>query len=63
MLGYDDALDASACMPLAHRGRAPTGVFAVEAVWGQPACSMATDAVLNQFYGILILFGYDAIVC
>ena len=28
-----------------------------------PACSMATPMqVLNQLYGILIVFGYDAIV-
>jgi Amt family ammonium transporter len=64
MLGYDDALDAFGVHAVGGIvGALLTGVFAVEAYGGQPGLFDGNPMqVLNQFYGILIVFGYDAIV-
>jgi ammonium transporter, Amt family len=64
MLGYDDALDAFGVHAVGGIvGALLTGVFAVEAYGGQPGLFDGNPMqVLNQLYGILIVFGYDAIV-
>src|SRR6188472_620567 len=64
MLGYDDALDAFGVHAVGGIvGALLTGVFAVEAYGGQPGLFDGNAMqVLNQLYGILIVFGYDAIV-
>jgi ammonium transporter, Amt family len=64
MLGYDDALDAFGVHAVGGIvGALLTGVFAVEAYGGQPGLFDGNPMqVLNQLYGILIVFAYDAIV-
>ena len=64
MLGYDDALDAFGVHAVGGIvGALLTGVFAVEAYGGQPGLFDGNAMqVLNQLYGVLIVFGYDAIV-
>jgi Amt family ammonium transporter len=64
MLGYDDALDAFGVHAVGGIvGALLTGVFAVEAYGGQPGLFDGNAVqVLNQLYGILIVFVYDAIV-
>jgi Amt family ammonium transporter len=64
MLGYDDALDAFGVHAVGGIvGALLTGVFAVEAYGGQPGLFDGNPVqVLNQLYGILIVFVYDAIV-
>src|SRR3981189_437170 len=64
MLGYDDALDAFGVHAVGGIvGALLTGVFAVEAYGGPPGLFDGNPMqVLNQLYGILIVFGYDAIV-
>jgi Amt family ammonium transporter len=64
LLGYDDALDAFGVHAVGGIvGALLTGVFAVEAYGGQPGLldGNATQ-VLNQLYGIVIVFVYDAVV-
>src|SRR5882757_8954880 len=64
MFGYDDALDAFGVHGVGGIvGALLTGIFAVEA-YGGTAGLIEGNAVqvLNQLYGILIVFGYDAIV-
>src|SRR5215475_9751040 len=64
MLGYDDALDAFGVHAVGGIvGALLTGVFAVEAYGGQPGLFDGNPGqVLNQLYGVVIVFGYDAIV-
>jgi len=64
MLGYDDALDAFGVHAVGGIvGAILTGVFAVEAYGGQPGLFDGNPMqVLNQLYGVLIVFVYDAIV-
>jgi Amt family ammonium transporter len=64
MLGYDDALDAFGVHAVGGMvGALLTGVFAVEA-YGGTAGLIEGNAVqvLNQVYGIVIVFVYDAVV-
>jgi Amt family ammonium transporter len=64
MLGYDDALDAFGVHAVGGIvGALLTGVFAVEA-YGGTAGLIEGNAVqvLNQVYGIVIVFVYDAVV-
>jgi len=64
MLGYDDALDAFGVHAVGGIvGALLTGVFAVEAYGGQPGLIDGNAVqVLNQLYGIVIVFVYDAVV-
>jgi ammonium transporter, Amt family len=64
MLGYDDALDAFGVHAVGGIvGALLTGVFAVEAYGGTAGLIEGNAAqVLNQVYGIVIVFVYDAVV-
>jgi ammonium transporter, Amt family len=64
MLGYDDALDAFGVHAVGGIvGALLTGVFAVEAYGGQPGLIDGNAVqVLNQLYGVVIVFVYDAVV-
>jgi ammonium transporter, Amt family len=64
MLGYDDALDAFGVHAVGGIvGALLTGVFAVEAYGGQPGLFDGNPGqVLNQLYGVVIVFVYDAVV-
>jgi ammonium transporter, Amt family len=64
MLGYDDALDAFGVHAVGGIvGALLTGVFAVEVYGGQPGLFDGNPGqVLNQLYGVVIVFVYDAIV-
>jgi Amt family ammonium transporter len=64
MLGYDDALDAFGVHAVGGIvGALLTGVFAVEAYGGQPGLFDGNPGqVLNQLYGVVIVFAYDAVV-
>ncbi len=64
MLGYDDALDAFGVHAVGGIvGALLTGVFAIEQ-YGGTAGLIEGNAVqvLNQIYGIVIVFVYDAVV-
>jgi ammonium transporter, Amt family len=64
MLGYDDALDAFGVHAVGGiAGALLTGVFAVEAYGGTAGLLEGNPAqFLNQVYGVVIVFVYDAIV-
>ena len=64
MLGYDDALDAFGVHAVGGiAGALLTGVFAVEAYGGTAGLLEGNPAqFLNQIYGVVIVFVYDAIV-
>jgi Amt family ammonium transporter len=64
MLGYDDALDAFGVHAVGGIvGALLTGVFAVEQYGGTAGLIEGNPAqFLNQVYGVLIVFFYDAIV-
>jgi Amt family ammonium transporter len=64
MLGYDDALDAFGVHAVGGIvGALLTGVFAVEAYGGTAGLIEGNAAqFLNQVYGVVIVFVYDAIV-
>jgi ammonium transporter, Amt family len=64
MLGYDDALDAFGVHAVGGIvGALLTGVFAVEAYGGTAGLLEGNPAqFLNQVYGVVIVFVYDAIV-
>jgi ammonium transporter, Amt family len=64
MLGYDDALDAFGVHAVGGIvGALLTGVFAVEQYGGTAGLIEGNPAqFLNQVYGVVIVFVYDAIV-
>ena len=64
MLGYDDALDAFGVHAVGGIvGALLTGVFAVEMYGGQAGLLDGNPGqVLNQLYGVVIVFVYDAVV-
>jgi Amt family ammonium transporter len=64
MLGYDDALDAFGVHAVGGIvGALLTGVFAVEQYGGTAGLIDGNAAqFLNQVYGVVIVFVYDAIV-
>jgi Amt family ammonium transporter len=64
MLGYDDALDAFGVHAVGGiAGALLTGVFAVEAYGGTAGLLEGNPAqFLNQIYGVVIVFVYDAVV-
>jgi Amt family ammonium transporter len=64
MLGYDDALDAFGIHAVGGvAGAILTGVFAIEQYGGTAGLIENNPGqVLNQIEGVVIVFGYDAIV-
>jgi ammonium transporter, Amt family len=64
MFGYDDALDAFGVHAVGGAtGAVLTGVFAIEAYGGTAGLIEGNGAqVLNQIYGVGIVFIYDVVV-